>query len=161
MDGPRPSPALFLHDAAIRRGMELMIFAQSRLVKTADEKLMEIGLGRAHHRTLYFIGRKPDITVGDLLSLLNVTKQSLARVMKDLVDRDLVAIRHGDVDRRQRLLRLTPAGGTLESALYEEQRARMVRAYSHAGQHAVTGYWTVLEALIPEGARGSVAALGR
>ncbi len=161
MDGPKHSPALFLHDAAIRRGMELMIFAQSRFVRSADDKLAEIGLGRAHHRAMYFISRKPDITVGELLALLGVTKQSLGRVMKDLVDRDLVQMRHGDQDRRHRLLRLTPTGSMLETALYEEQREKMAKAYSHAGQEAVAGYWTVLEALIPEAARSHVDALGR
>ena len=161
MDGPKHSPALFLHDAAIRRGMELMLFAQSRFVRTADEKLAEIGLGRAHHRAMYFIGRKPDVTVGELLALLAVTKQSLGRVMKDLLDRDLVQMRHGDQDRRHRLLRLTTIGAALETTLYEEQRERMAEAYSYAGQEAVAGYWTVLEALIPEAARVHVDALGR
>lgn len=161
MDAPKLSSALFLHESAIRRGMELMMFAQSRYVRSADEKLAEIGLGRAHHRALYFIGRRPDVTVGELLSLLGVTKQSLGRVMKDMVDRDLVQMRHGDVDRRHRLLRLTPAGVALEAALYEEQRERMAKAYSYAGQEAVAGYWSVMEALIPESARDQVATLGR
>lgn len=161
MDAHKLSSALFLHDAAIRRGMELMIFAQSRFVRSADEKLAEMGLGRAHHRAMYFIGRKPGITVGELLTLLGVTKQSLGRVMKDLVDRHLVQMRHGDRDRRHRLLSLTDTGSTLERALYEEQRDRMAKAYSHAGQDAVAGYWTVLEALIPEAARIHVDALGR
>ncbi|MEH3159420.1 MAG: helix-turn-helix domain-containing protein [Sphingomonas taxi] len=161
MDAPKPSSALFLHDAAIRRGMELMIFAQSRFVRSADDKLAELGLGRAHHRAMYFIGRKPDITVGELLTLLGVTKQSLGRVMKDLVDRGLVQMRHGDLDRRHRLLRLTATGSALENALYEEQRDKMAKAYSHAGQEAVAGYWTVLEALIPDAARPHIDALGR
>lgn len=161
MDGTKPSSALFLHDAAIRRGMELMIFAQSRFVRSADDKLAEIGLGRAHHRALYFIGRKPDVTVGELLTLLGVTKQSLGRVMKDLVDRRLVEMRHGQFDRRHRLLRLTAAGSALEATLYEEQRDRMAKAYSFAGQDAVAGYWTVLEALIPDSARVHVDTLGR
>ncbi len=161
MDAHKLSSALFLHDAAIRRGMELMIFAQSRFVRSADEKLAEMGLGRAHHRAMYFIARKPDITVGELLTLLGVTKQSLGRVMKDLVDGGLVQMRHGDLDRRHRLLRLTARGTELETALYQEQRERMANAYSHAGQDAVAGYWSVLEALIPEAARVHVDALGR
>ncbi len=161
MDVQKLSPALFLHDAAIRRGMELMIFAQSRFVRSADEKLGQMGLGRAHHRAMYFIGRKPDITVGELLAMLGVTKQSLGRVMKDLIDRDLVQMRHGNIDRRHRLLRLTAKGNALEQTLYEEQREKMAKAYSHAGQEAVAGYWSVLEALIPESARPHVDALGR
>lgn len=161
MDAPKHSSALFLRDTAIRRGMELMMFAQTRFLRTADEKLAELGLGRAHHRALYFIGRCPDVTVGDLLLLLAVTKQSLGRVMKDLVDRDLVCMRAGDVDRRQRLLRLTEQGVALETALFEEQRDRMAKAYSYAGQEAVAGYWAVMEALIPAEARAQVDALGR
>ncbi|WP_294213437.1 MarR family winged helix-turn-helix transcriptional regulator [uncultured Sphingomonas sp.] len=161
MDAPKHSSALFLRDTAIRRGMELMMFAQTRFLRTADEKLAELGLGRAHHRALYFIGRCPDVTVGDLLLLLAVTKQSLGRVMKDLVDRDLVCMRAGDVDRRQRLLRLTDQGIALETALFEEQRDRMAKAYSYAGQEAVAGYWAVMEALIPAEARAQIDALGR
>lgn len=137
------------------------MFAQTRFLRTADEKLAELGLGRAHHRALYFIGRCPDVTVGDLLLLLAVTKQSLGRVMKDLVDRDLVCMRAGDVDRRQRLLRLTDQGIALETALFEEQRDRMAKAYSYAGQEAVAGYWAVMEALIPAEARAQIDALGR
>jgi DNA-binding MarR family transcriptional regulator len=161
MDAPKHSSALFLRDTAIRRGMELMMFAQTRFLRTADEKLAELGLGRAHHRALYFIGRCPDVTVGDLLLLLAVTKQSLGRVMKDLVDRDLVCMRAGEVDRRQRLLRLTEQGVALETALFEEQRDRMAKAYSYAGQEAVAGYWAVMEALIPAEARAQIDALGR
>ncbi|MFG6283874.1 MarR family transcriptional regulator [Arthrobacter sp. TPD3018] len=161
MDAPKHSSALFLRDTAIRRGMELMMFAQTRFLRTADEKLAELGLGRAHHRALYFIGRCPDVTVGDLLLLLAVTKQSLGRVMKDLVDRNLVCMRAGDVDRRQRLLRLTEEGVALETALFEEQRDRMAKAYSYAGQEAVAGYWAVMEALIPAEARAQIDALGR
>jgi DNA-binding MarR family transcriptional regulator len=161
MDAPKHSSALFLRDTAIRRGMELMMFAQTRFLRTADVKLAELGLGRAHHRALYFIGRCPDVTVGDLLLLLAVTKQSLGRVMKDLVDRDLVCMRAGDVDRRQRLLRLTEQGIALETALFEEQRDRMAKAYSYAGQEAVAGYWAVMEALIPAEARAQIDALGR
>ena len=161
MDAPKHSSALFLRDTAIRRGVELMMFAQTRFLRTADEKLAELGLGRAHHRALYFIGRCPDVTVGDLLLLLAVTKQSLGRVMKDLVDRDLVCMRAGDVDRRQRLLRLTEQGVALETALFEEQRDRMAKAYSYAGQEAVAGYWAVMEALIPAEARAQIDALGR
>lgn len=159
MDGSRVTPALFLHDAAIRRGMELMMFAQSRFVRTADEKLAEMGLGRAHHRALYFIGRKPDITVGELLELLGITKQSLSRVMRDLIERQLVAVRHGENDRRNRLLCLTAAGRQLEATLYGEQRDRMAAAYIEAGQEAVGGYWKVLESLIPEPARNGLASL--
>ncbi|MBI0475683.1 MarR family transcriptional regulator [Sphingomonas sp. MA1305] len=161
MDGLVERPALFLHDAAIRRGMELMMIAHARFVRAADCKLAERGLGRAHHRMLYFVGRRPEISVRDLLALLGITKQSLSRVMRDLLDRGLVDLRQDEQDRRSRLLWLTPAGEALEAELYAEQRDRMAEAYAAAGREAVTGYWTVLEALIPEAERAEVAALGQ
>ncbi len=74
----------------------------------------DYGLGRAHHRALYFIGRHPDMPVSDLLEILNITKQSLSRVLSQLIDEDYVEQRSGTNDRRQRLLRLTDKGRTLE-----------------------------------------------
>jgi hypothetical protein len=74
----------FLREDAIRGGMDLLFFANTRHLKHADEKLASLGLGRAHHRVLYFVKRKLDVAVADLLSVLAVTKQSLGRVSKDL-----------------------------------------------------------------------------
>ena len=88
----------------------MLFFAYSRLTRAVDQNLGERGMGRAHHRALYFIGRHPDISVSELLSILGVTKQSLGRVLTELEGRALVETRIGDRDRRQRLLRLTDAG---------------------------------------------------
>ena len=117
------------------------------------------GLGRAHHRALYFIARKPDLTVSALLALLAITKQSLGRVLTELTQRGLVEIRPGERDRRQRLLRLTESGSAMESALFDAVRERMSAAYSRAGQEAVAGYWMVLEGMIPDSERLLVEAL--
>jgi DNA-binding MarR family transcriptional regulator len=161
MAAPIPASPLFLREAEIRRGVELLYFGYSHMTRAIDDGLAAQGLGRAHHRTLYFVARKPDLTVSELLALLAITKQSLGRVLGELTERGLVEMRTGDRDRRQRLLRLTPAGTALESALFESLRERLSAAYSSAGQGAVSGFWAVLEGLVPEDERGKVEALRR
>lgn len=152
---------LFLRESEIRRGVELLYFGYSHLYRGIDEGLARQGLGRAHHRALYFIARQPDVTVSDLLRILGITKQSLGRVLKELADRNLVESRVGREDRRQRLLRLTPEGSTLEAELFESLRTKLSQAYAEAGQGSVAGFWTVLEGLIPPGDRERVAQLQR
>ena len=141
---------LFLREPELRRGMELLYFGYSHYTRSLDRELAAMGLGRAHHRALYFVARKPGLTVSELLSLLSITKQSLGRVLNELAERGLVETRPGERDRRQRLLRLTDAGTTLENNLFEVGRARMSRAYARAGQQAVSGFWAVLEGLVEE-----------
>lgn len=152
---------LFLREAEIRRGIELLYFGYSHLTRTIDEDLTAHGLGRAHQRALYFIARQPDLTVSELLGLLGVTKQSLGRVINDLIARDLVESHPGKIDRRQKLLRLTANGAALETRLFEALRERLSFAYGQAGQNAVTGFWQVLEGLIPSDEISRVMALQR
>lgn len=160
MTAPHQSAsALFLREPELRRGMELLYFGQSHLIRSIDEGLADQGLGRAHHRALYFVARRPDMTVSQLLSLLSITKQSLGRVLNELTERGLMEVRPGERDRRQRLLRLTKQGSALESELFEAARERMSAAYARAGQAAVSGYWAVLEGLIPEEDRKRIADL--
>jgi DNA-binding MarR family transcriptional regulator len=159
-DASRASP-LFLTESEIRRGIELLYFGYSHLTRSVDAGLANQGLGRAHQRALYFIARQPGLSVGELLGLLAITKQALGRVLGDLTTRGLVETRTGDRDRRQRLLRLTAEGATLERGLYTAMSTRLAGAYSRAGQDAVGGFWAVLEGLVPERERGRVAALGR
>ncbi len=140
---------LFLREPELRRGLELLYFGNSHLTRAIDRGLSAEGLGRAHHRALYFIARQPDLTVSDLLSLLAITKQSLGRVLTELTDRGMVETRTGREDRRQRLLRLTPEGQKFENTLFEALRERLSAAYASAGQSAVGGFWAVLEGLIP------------
>jgi DNA-binding MarR family transcriptional regulator len=160
-DPYRAASPLFLREPELRKGMELLYFGYSHLTRTIDEGLAKQGLGRAHHRTLYFIARQPGLTVSQLLALLGITKQSLGRVLGELMERGLVEMRPGDRDRRQRLLRLTPEGAALEATLFDALRERLSAAYQSAGQGAVGGFWTVLEALIPPEERERIAALGR
>ena len=105
----------------------------ANLLRAIDARLAAEQLGRAHHRALHFIARRPDLTVGALLGLLDVTKQSLGRTLGELTARGLVETRTGRDDRRQRLLRLTPAGAALEADLFEALRATLAAAYSSAG----------------------------
>lgn len=139
--------ALFLREAEVRRGLELMFAGQAELARAVAPILEEARIGRAHQRALYFIGREPDLTVGALLARLGITKQSLNRVLTELGARGLVESRIGRDDRRQRLLRLTDNGKALEARLFEATRARLATAYAQAGQQAVGGFWAVLEGL--------------
>lgn len=156
-DQIRPASPLFLRAPEIRRGIELLYFGHSHMTRAIDERLEKQGLGRAHHRTLYFIARSPDLTVSDLLGLLSITKQSLGRVLNELQERGLVESRVGPNDRRQRLLRLSPEGVALEQELFEQLRTRVAEAYSRAGPGAVAGFWAVLEGLIPEEERARLS----
>ena len=154
-----PASPLFLREDEVRRGVELLYFGYTRLTRSVDEHLAEQDLGRAHHRALYFIARQPDLTVSELLRLLAITKQSLGRVLNDLTARDMVETREGAHDRRQKLLRLTTKGAAFEAECFAILREKLASAYAAAGQHNVTGFWNVLEGLIPESDRDMVAAL--
>src|ERR1700684_2695669 len=93
--------------------IELLFFAYRDFVGDPDEVLAKLGFGRAHHRVLHFVNRNPGIKVADLLDILKITKQSLGRVLKQLIDQGFVVQREGAHDRRQRLLHVSPAGGAL------------------------------------------------
>jgi DNA-binding MarR family transcriptional regulator len=157
---PAASP-LFLREGEIRRGVELLYFGYSHLTRSVDDLLAAQGMGRAHHRALYFIARQPDLSVSALLRLLAITKQSLGRVLTELTARGLVETRVGPFDRRQKLLRLTTSGAALEAELFDAFRERLGAAYSHAGQASVTGFWHVLEGLIPPEDRALAIDLSR
>ncbi len=145
--GPNP---LFLREEELRQGIELMFYAYRDFTAEPDEILSEIGFGRAHHRAIYFIGRYPGITVSELLEILQITKQSLSRVLGQLVQLGYVTQRPGSRDRRQRLLELTEKGRTLEQRLTDTQRQRFARAYRRAGAEAVAGFRTVLMGIMEE-----------
>src|SRR3546814_6634542 len=134
---------LFRREPEIRRGIELLYFGYSYMTRSIDRGLAAQGLGRAHHRALYFIARQPDLTVSHLLALLAITKQSLGHVLNELAERGLIESRPGERDRRQRLLRLTEAGAKLETELFEAIRTNLSAAYASAGQNAVGGFWAV------------------
>ena len=113
--------------------VELLFFAYRDFVSDPDHMLEGLGFGRAHHRVLHFIGRDPGMTVAGLLDILKITKQSLARVLKEVIDKGYVFQREGAVDRRQRLLHLTSKGEALRHALAAPQIARFQRAALETG----------------------------
>lgn len=139
-------------EADMRLAQDLMFFAYRDFTNAADVILEELGFGRAHHRALHFVGRNPGITVSDLLLILRITKQSLARVLGALVERGYVAQTPGREDRRRRLLTLTPAGEALERRCFESQRERLAPAYRDAGSAAVEGFRRVMQAVMDESA---------
>lgn len=151
--GPAGANLLFLREAEIRAAQDLLFFAYRDFTNAADIILEELGLGRAHHRVLHFIGRNAGMSVGDLLSLLRITKQSLARVLGALIEQGYVAQAQGSADRRQRLLTLTPTGLDLERRLYERQRERLAAAYREAGGAAVDGFRRVMRGIMDDAAR--------
>ena len=136
---------LFLREGELRQAIEMLFFAYRDFTEEPDRILAERRLGRAHHRVIYFVGRYPDMTVSQLLDILKITKQSLSRVLCQLVQNGYVRQRHGIRDRRQRLLSLTDKGADLERLLTETQRKRIARAYRAVGPEAVEGFrWVML-----------------
>ncbi|MDD8024102.1 MAG: MarR family transcriptional regulator [Paracoccaceae bacterium] len=139
---------LFLTDEQLRKGIEAMFFAYRGFTADPDRILDQHGYGRAHHRAIHFINRQPGLTVTTLLAVLGVTKQSLNRVLRTLIEDGLVENRVGRRDKRERHLYLTPTGEALERELSGAQRERMRSAYRAAGPQAVAGFRQVLEAMI-------------
>ena len=146
--GPGGESLLFLTDEQLRKGIEAMFFAYRGFTADPDRILDGMDYGRAHHRALHFIHRSPGTTVNNLLNILGVTKQSLNRVLRGLLDDGLVESRVGKQDKRERHLFLTEKGAELERALSDAQRARMRAAYRAAGPQAVQGFRQVLEAMM-------------
>ncbi len=130
--------------------IELLFFAYRDFISDPDELLAEYDFGRAHHRVVHFVGRNPGITVAELLNILRITKQSLARVLKQLIERGFVEQETGRQDRRQRLLYLTQAGRDLLERLEAPQRARVARALEKAGPEADAAWRAALLALVNE-----------
>lgn len=153
-DPIRSENLLFLTDEQLQQGIEAMFFAYRGFTADPDRILAELNenraqkYGRAHHRAVHFIGRAPGTTVNNLLEILGVTKQSLNRVLRSLMEDGLVESRVGKADRRERHLYLTQGGEALERQLSEVQRARMRRAFRDAGPEAVRGFRQVLEAMM-------------
>jgi DNA-binding MarR family transcriptional regulator len=137
-------------EEAVRQGIELLFFAYRDFTAEPDAILAEYGFGRAHHRVVHFVGRHPQMTVGELLGILRITKQSLNRVLGQLVRQGFIAQHQGAQDRRQRLLELTDKGRELEHRLSEPQRARVAAAFRAAGVQAVEGFRKVLLGIIAD-----------
>jgi DNA-binding MarR family transcriptional regulator len=124
---PREEPAFDL--------IELLFFAYRDFVGDADEILAQLGFGRAHHRVLHFVNRNPGMKVAELLDILKITKQSLGRVLKQLIEEGYIVQKEGAKDRRQRLLSVTEKGEALALRLAALQTVRIGRAVADLGPH--------------------------
>jgi len=139
--------------------IELLFFAYRDFVSDPDDVLAKFGFGRAHHRVLHFVNRHPGMKVADLLDVLKITKQSLGRVLKQLVDQGYVVQKEGENDRRQRLLYVTPKGEQLAMRLAGLQTERIARALADLGPHAHEAARRFLIAMIDVDGREGVQRL--
>src|SRR2546423_5089451 len=139
--------------------IELLFFAYRDFVGDPDEVLVKFGFGRAHHRVLHFVNRNPGMKVADLLEVLKITKQSLGRVLKQLVDEGYVLQKEGENDRRQRLLFVTPKGEQLAMKLAGLQTERIARALGELGPNAHEAARRFLTAMIDADGRDGVQKL--
>jgi DNA-binding MarR family transcriptional regulator len=137
-------------DDELRGAMELLFFAYRDFIAEPDAILADFGFGRAHHRVVHFVGRNPGMTVAELLDILKITKQSLSRVLGQLVREGFIEQRPGKRDRRQRLLSLTAKGRRLEQRLSSDQRGRLARAFGAVGPAGVAGFRGVMAQMINE-----------
>ncbi len=131
----------------LRDAIEMLYFAYRGFTDRPDRILERRGLGRVHHRILYFIGRQPEVSVQGLLALLAVSKQALNAPLRQLVEMKLVGALPGEHDRRVKILRLTPEGQKLEAELTESQMLRLQGALDRAGPAHEAGWRTVMAEL--------------
>ncbi len=141
----------------MRQAIELLFFAYRDFTGEADAILADYDFGRAHHRVVYFIGRNPEITVTHLLGVLKITKQSLSRVLGQLIDEGFVEQRADAKDGRRRLLALTQKGIDLENRLTERQSHRIAKAFGSVGSDEINGFRRILYGMINEDDREHVS----
>ena len=139
--------------------IELLFFAYRDFVSDPDHVLEKFGFGRAHHRVLHFVNRNPGMKVADLLDILRITKQSLGRVLKQLVDEGYVIQKEGPDDRRHRLLYVTPKGEQLAMKLAGLQTERITRALAGLGPSAHEAARNFLAAMVDDESRDEVLRL--
>ena len=138
------------HQTELRQSVELFYFAYRAFTSRADRVLEERGLGRVHHRILYFVGRNPDLAVNALLGILRVSKQALNAPLRQLVEMELVSATVAGHDRRMKLLRLTAAGEKLEAELTGPQMEHLAAVFEAAGPEAAADWRKVMAALALE-----------
>jgi DNA-binding MarR family transcriptional regulator len=146
----KPADPSFLDIAEedLRQAIELLFFAYRDFTAEPDAILAQYNFGRAHHRVIYFVGRNPGITVNELLSILRITKQSLNRVLRQLIQEEFIKQTSDSTDRRLRRLNLTAVGAKLEADLTNQQSLRIAEAYRAAGSPAINGFREILRGII-------------
>jgi len=143
-----PALRASLDDGPMYELIELLFFAYRDFVGDADRLLEAYGFGRAHHRVLYFVTRRPGLTIAELLEILRITKQSLNRVLRELVDKNFIETRAGVLDRRRRQLYATPEGERLALRLAQVQTTRFARALESLGETGPRSAKAFLNAMI-------------
>jgi DNA-binding MarR family transcriptional regulator len=138
---------LYLSDIEIRKVVELMFFAYREFTLGPDQILNEINFGRAHHRIIYFVGKQKKITIKDLLSILQITKQSLSRVLNQLVEKKYIIVSVGD-DKRTKNLSLTNLGIKLEEKLSQIQIDKINTIFKNTDENNINGFKKILYAMI-------------
>ena len=136
--------------------IELLFFAYRDFVGDPDRLLETFGFGRAHHRVIHFVARNPGLTIAELLDILKITKQSLNRVLKELITQGFIESRAGIDDRRQRHLHLTPQGSRLALDLVSLQTKRITRAITECGTADALAARRFLAAMIEPESRPAV-----
>ena len=140
---------LYLKDNEIRKIVELIFFCYRDFTAGPDEILEKIKFGRAHHRVIYFVGKKKNLTIKDLLSILQITKQSLSRVLNQLVKEKFIMVSIGK-DKRTKILSLTKKGIDLEKTLSNIQINRIKNVIKQFDENKINGFKKVLYAMIEE-----------
>jgi len=150
---PPDTRTLYLSDEALKQGLDLLFIAARDVSAQGARALDDAQLGRAHARAMHFIARNPGLSVAELLGFLKVTKQSLNRVLNDLLKGGFVERKAGMQDRRTRRLQLTGTGAALADAIWDAQRPTLVAAFRAAGQDAVNGFRKVLTEIVSDKVR--------
>jgi len=152
-------PAAARDEAPLYELIELLFFAYRDFVGEADRLLEAYGFGRAHHRVLHFVNRHPGLTIAALLDILKITKQSLNRVLKELVAKNFIEARAGATDRRHRQLYATETGERLARDIARLQTRRFAAALAEVGPGAKATATRFLQAMIDAPERERVMAL--
>ena len=140
---------LFLNEREIRKIVELMFFSYRDFTSGPDKILEKINFGRAHHRVIYFVGKQDNLTIKDLLSILRITKQSLSRVLNQLVKEKYVVLTIGD-DKRTKKLSLTKKGQDLEKKLSNIQISKIYNTIKKFDENDINGFKKILYSMIDE-----------
>ena len=140
---------LYLNEIEIRKAIELIFFSYRDFTAGPDKILEKINFGRAHHRVIYFVGKQKKITIKELLSILQITKQSLSRVLNQLVKEKFILVSAG-IDKRTKNLSLTKKGEDLEKELSDIQINKIRNVLKQFNEKDINGFKKILYAMIEE-----------
>ena len=137
----------FLNEKEIRKVIELFFFSYRDFTSGPDKILEKLKFGRAHHRAIYFVGKKNNITIKELLIVLKITKQSLSRVLNQLVEEGYIIVSSG-LDKRTKSLSLTEKGKKLELELSTIQIKKIKKVLNNFSEENINGFKKILYEMI-------------